>query len=221
MITGKKKPGSEAPEKCETALLLVDLINPLDFPEAPRLLRYVPRMARALQRLKKRAQQANVPVIYVNDNFGRWRSDFRAQVDFCLAADSRGRELVARLQPEESDYFVLKPMHSGFFATTLEILLRHLGVRRLIITGIAGNICVFFTANDAYMRDYELLIPGDCVISNTAVENRQALGLMKKFLKADTRTSSTIGFPGRANKTRRKRTRPRKGQLTGRGAANS
>jgi nicotinamidase-related amidase len=105
--------------------------------------------------------------------------------------------LVERLRPDEDDYFVLKPKHSGFFSTTLETLLRYLGSRRLIITGIAGNYCVLFTANDAYMRDYNLIIPSDCTISNTKRENREALALMKKYLKADTRTSSQIRFPKR------------------------
>lgn len=160
-------------------------------------MRYLPKLSEAVRRLRERARAANVPIIYVNDNFGRWRSDFRAQVDLCLAEASRGRELVRQLKPAETDYFVLKPKHSAFFATTLEILLRHLQVKRLILTGIAGNICVFFTANDAYMRDYELIIPTDCIASNTLNENRQALALMKKFLKADVRPSSQIRFPRR------------------------
>jgi nicotinamidase-related amidase len=98
--------------------------------------------------------------------------------------------LVERLRPDEDDYFVLKPKNSGFFSTTLEMLLRDLGSRRLVITGIAGNYRVLFTPNDAYMRDYDLIIPSDCIISNTTRENREALALMKKFLKADTRTST-------------------------------
>jgi nicotinamidase-related amidase len=184
-----------APDKCEVVLLLVDVINPLDFPEAKQLLRYVPAMVRNLVRLKQRAQKAGVPVIYVNDNFGRWRSDFRRQVAFCSAKGSRGREMVKQLRPGQSDYFVLKPKHSGFFATTLETLLRYLNARRLILTGIAGNFCVLFTANDAYMRDYELIVPSDCVVSNTARENRQVLQLMRNFLKADIRPSVKIRFP--------------------------
>src|SRR6267142_1937449 len=99
-----------------------------------------------------------------------------------------------KIYPEQDDYFVLKPKHSGFFSSTLETLLRYLRVRRLIITGIAGNFCVLFTANDAYMRDYELAIPSDCVISNTAKENTEALQLMKRYLKADTRRSQRISF---------------------------
>src|SRR6266480_3534037 len=107
---------------------------------------------------------------------------------------ARGRELVKLLRPEENDYFVLKPKHSGFFSTTLETLLRYLKTQTLILTGIAGNFCVLFTANDAYMRDFHLFVPSDCTVSNTKKENDSALRLMKKFLKADTRSSSRIVF---------------------------
>ena len=193
-----------APDKSEIALVLIDVINDLNFPEAEELLRYARPMARKILRLKQRAKTAGVPVIYVNDNFGRWRSDFRRQVVHCLRDKSRGHEIVSLLQPEEDDYFVLKPKHSGFFSTTLETLLHYLGSRKLILTGIAGNFCVLFTANDAYMRDYELVIPSDCTVSNTAKENRQALALMRKFLKADTRPSTRVRFPRvRAKKRRR------------------
>ena len=183
-----------APDKSEVALLLIDVINDLDFPEANQLLRYARPMARKILRLKQRAKKAGVPVIYVNDNFGRWRSDFRRQVLHCLRDNSRGHEIVSLLRPDEDDYFVLKPKHSGFFSTTLETLLRYLGSKKLILTGIAGNFCVLFTANDAYMRDYELIIPSDCTVSNTAKENRQALGLMRRFLKADTRSSTKVSL---------------------------
>jgi len=184
-----------APDKSEIALLLIDVINDLDFPEANQLLRYARPMARKLLRLKRRAKKAGVPVIYVNDNFGRWQSDFRRQVRHCLRGDSRGHEIVTLLQPDEDDYFVLKPKHSGFFSTTLETLLRYLGSHTLIITGIAGNFCVLFTANDAYMRDYDLIIPSDCTASNSAEENREALALMRRFLKANTRPSSKLRLP--------------------------
>ena len=184
-----------APDKSDFALLLIDVINDLDFPEANQLLRFARPMARKLFRLKERARKAGVPVIYVNDNFGRWQSDFRRQVQHCMRGKSRGHEIVTLLQPEEDDYFVLKPKHSGFFSTTLETLLRYLGSETLIITGIAGNFCVLFTANDAYMRDYGLIIPSDCTASNSAAENKEALALMRKFLKADTGPSPKIRLP--------------------------
>ena len=191
-----------APDKSEIALLLIDVINDLDFPEANQLLRYARPMARKLLRLKQRAKKAGVPVVYVNDNFGRWQSDFRRQVEHCLRGESRGHEIVQLLRPEEDDYFVLKPKHSGFFSTTLETLLHYLGSRTLIITGIAGNFCVLFTANDAYMRDYDLIIPSDCTASNSAQENREALALMRKFLKADTRPSAKVRLPAARRKKR-------------------
>ena len=180
-----------APDKHEIALLLIDVINDFDFPEADQLLKYARPMARALLRLKRRAYEAGVPVIYVNDNFGRWKSDFRRTLEHC-ARYGRGRDIVRLLRPEETDYFVLKPKHSGFFSSALDILLRYLQSRTLILTGIAGNFCVLFTANDAYMRDFNLFVPSDCTVSNTKRENDAALRLMKKFLKADTGLASRI-----------------------------
>ncbi len=175
-----------APDKSKIALLLIDVINDLEFPEAEQMVDAAVRMAHDLSRLKQRAKQARVPAIYVNDNFGRWKSDFRVTIDHCMKKDVRGREVAEILRPKEEDYFVLKPKHSGFFATTLETLLRYLGSKTLILTGIAGNFCVLFTANDAYMRDYELIVPRDCTVSNTPQENEAALQLMRKFLKART-----------------------------------
>jgi nicotinamidase-related amidase len=192
-----------APDKHKFALLLIDVINDFDFPEADELLKYARPMARNLLRLKRRAQKAGVPVVYVNDNFGRWKSDFRRTVEHC-AHHGRGREVVELLRPEENDYFVLKPKHSGFFSTTLETLLRYLETQTLILTGIAGNFCVLFTANDAYMRDFNLFVPLDCTVSNSKKENDSALALMRKFLKADTRSSSGIALRT-AQKTNQKR----------------
>jgi len=183
-----------APDKADTALLLIDVINDLEFPEGEQLLRHALPMAESLLHLKHRARQADVPVIYVNDNFGRWQSNFTTQVEHCLHDGVRGRPIAALLQPEPEDYFVLKPKHSGFFSTTLELLLAYLQVQTLVLTGIAGNICVLFTANDAYLRDYRLMVPRDCVASNTTEENDNALAQMAAVLKADTRLAAEISF---------------------------
>jgi nicotinamidase-related amidase len=182
------------PDKSPVALLLIDVVNDLDFPEGDQLLRHALPMARNIAVLKRRAKDEGVPVIYVNDNFGRWRSDLNAQVTRCLKDGVRGRPVVALLRPEEDDYFVLKPKHSGFFSTALDTLLEYLGVRAVVLTVMAANICVLFTANDAYMRDLHLAVPADCVASNTEPENRYALGQMAKVLKADTRSSAELSF---------------------------
>ena len=183
-----------APDKSDIALLLIDVINDLEFPEGEQLLQHALPMARRIAELKRRAEQQGVPAIYVNDNFGRWRSDFSAQVEHCLHDGVRGQPLAELLQPNERDYFVLKPKHSGFFSSALELLLRYLEVKVVILTGVAANICVLFTANDAYMRDLHLVVPSDCVASNTEQENRHALEQMRAVLKADTRPSTELIF---------------------------
>ncbi len=183
-----------APDKSDVVLLLIDVINDLEFEGGEDLLDHAVPMADRIARLQQRARREGVPVVYVNDNFGRWRSDLNAQVRHCLEDDVRGRPVVERLRPGDNDYFVLKPKHSGFFSTTLDVLLDYLGARTLILTGMAANICVLFTANDAYMRDFHLAVPSDCVASNTDEENRHAIEQMRRFLGADVRPSDELKF---------------------------
>jgi nicotinamidase-related amidase len=173
------------PENAPVALLLIDVINDLEFEGAESLLEHALPMAQRIAALKRRAKDAGIPAIYVNDNFGRWKSDFRQVVQHCLDDGVRGEEIARILQPGDDDYFVLKPKHSAFYATTLDVLLRYLGARTLILTGIAGNICVLFSANDAYIRDYRVVVPADCVASNSGDENAHALEQMRAVLKAD------------------------------------
>ena len=194
MPTKNRDLHGNTPDKSEVALILIDVINDLNFPEAERLLQYAMPMAKRLKVLKRRAKAAGVPAIYVNDNFGRWRSDFKHLVDHCLRTDSRGTELVDLLKPDEDDYFVLKPKHSAFFSTSLDLLLKYLEVKSLILTGLASDICVLFTANDAYMRDYHLFVPDDCVAANTAEANEYALRQIGDILKADTTPSVQLKF---------------------------
>ena len=180
------------PDKSPVALLLIDVINDMEFDTGRDLLENALPMARRLAELKKRAKEAGVPVIYVNDNFGKWQSDFNKLLRHCLEENVCGKPLAEILKPEEDDYFVLKPKHSGFFSTTLDTLLEYLGAKTLILTGLTGDICVLFTANDAYMRDFNLIIPSDCVASSTGERNEHALELMARVLKADTTPSTEL-----------------------------
>ena len=182
------------PDKSDVALLLIDVINDLEFESGEELLRHALPMAERLAKLKRRAKEAGVPVIYVNDNFGKWQSDFKRILEHCLSEDVRGRPIAELLRPEENDYFVLKPKHSGFFSTTLDILLDYLQARTLVLTGLTGDICVLFTAHDAYMRDFNLVIPSDCVASNDPSENDYTLRKMADLMDADTRPSAEIDF---------------------------
>jgi nicotinamidase-related amidase len=182
------------PSSPKVALLLIDWINDLEFDGGEKLFPQALSAAKAVAVLRRRAKQAGVPVVYCNDNFGKWRSDFRAQLEHVLKDGVRGRPIAELLAPDEEDYFVLKPKHSGFHSTTLDVLLAHLAARTLILTGIAGNFCVLFTAHDAHMRDFQLLVPSDCTASEEEADNRHALELMAKTCKADTASSVGIDF---------------------------
>jgi nicotinamidase-related amidase len=179
------------PDTAGAALLLIDVINHFEFEDGDKLLELALPVGKNIAALKHRAKRAGIPTIYVNDNFGKWQSDFRKLVARCRD-NGRGRRFVELLLPDEDDYFVLKPKHSGFYCTSLELLLTHLTATNLILTGIAGNNCVLFTANDAYMRDFRLFVPGDCVVSNTKEDNNYALQQMQQVLKADVSVSSEM-----------------------------
>ena len=190
-----------APDKSPVALLLIDFINDFAFDGAQAMFDRALAAAQATAKLRARAKAAGVPVIYCNDNFGRWRSDFRSLLEHCMRAGARGRPIAELLRPDEKDYFVLKPKHSGFHSTTLDVLLAHLGVSTLVLTGVAGNFCVLFTAHDAYMRDFHVLVPADCIASLAEEDDRYALGHMEKVCKADVRPSAAIDFSRVATKT--------------------
>ena len=181
-----------APDSSSVALLIIDTINDLEFSGGAAMLPRAVRMARRIAALKRRAAGLRVPTIYVNDNFGRWRSDFHRIVAHCLDDDVRGRPVAELLVPDETDYFVLKPKHSGFYNTTLDLLLDYLQTETVIITGIATDMCVLFTAADAYMRDLRVIIPSDCVTALTPAAHRAALAHMRTTLKATVVASNRI-----------------------------
>jgi nicotinamidase-related amidase len=182
------------PDDASAALLLIDVINDFEFENGEQLLELAMPVAKQIASLKAQAKRVGIPVIYVNDNFGKWQSDLNKIVSHCLDDGVRGEPFVRMVLPDNDDYFVLKPKHSGFYCTSLELVLEHVGARSLILVGIAGNNCVLFTANDAYMRDFKLFIPADCVVSETEEENRYALNQMKKVLKADITTAAELNL---------------------------
>jgi nicotinamidase-related amidase len=195
-MTRKENPDlhGSAPDKARVVLLLIDVINDLEFVGGAELLRHALPAAKRIAALKKRCSEAGIPAVYVNDNFGKWRSDFKKLISHCLKDKTRGRKIVELLKPKPEDYFVLKPKHSGFYSTTLHLLLQHLGAETLILTGLTGDICILFTAGDAHMRDYHLIIPRDCVVSQDKKENQRALQLMERVLEADVRDPDKLNL---------------------------
>lgn len=145
------------------ALLIVDMISCWDFPDADKLLPGALDMAPRLARLKARCNRAGVLVIYANDNRGGWRSDSRALVEMSQACGGNTARITDALQPGKEDYFLLKPRHSAFWGTPLELLLTHLKARCIILTGVSADQCVLTTASDARMRDLDVIVPRDGV----------------------------------------------------------
>jgi nicotinamidase-related amidase len=182
------------PDKSNVALLLIDVINDFEFENGEKLFKHALPMAKKLAALRKKAKKENVPVIYVNDNFGKWQSNFHNLLEHAIHEKVLGSKIAELLKPDEDDYFVLKPKHSGFYSTTLDILLEHLQCKTLILTGVTTDICILFTANDAYMRDFDLIIPSDCVAAVETKENKHALEQLKRVVKADVRPSDKINF---------------------------
>lgn len=181
----------EAHREKGTALLIVDMISSFDHEDGEELFKNALPAADNISRLKERAAAANIPVIYVNDNFGEWKHDFKATIDGARASE-RGGQIVPLIEPSPEDYHVLKPQHSGFFSTPLDVLLASLKASRLILTGAATDICILATAHDAYMRGFELMVPGDCTAAATNEQKNEALDLLSRIVKADTRPSTEL-----------------------------
>lgn len=177
-----------------TALIILDMINLFDFEGGDRLGAQAVAICPPIARLRRRFDAAGAPVIHVNDNFARWQGQFGDLVMACAAAGGHAATVVQRLSPRPHDYHVLKPKHSAFLATPLAILLAKLGVRRLVLTGIAADSCVLATAQDANMREYALWVPGDCVASITPARKRDALGILTRSLR--TPVLATRSVPG-------------------------
>lgn len=172
----------EAPGDRKTALLIVDVINDLEFPGGEKVLPWARKMVERLSPVLDRARDRGIPVVYVNDNFGHWRSNFTEVVQHCTRPGARGRDVVLRLLPKPEDYFILKPKHSGFYASSLVPLLDFLEVDRLVLAGIATNLCVFFTAHDAHMHEYDITVLSDCCAAESDEDHNLALDQLQRFL---------------------------------------
>ena len=172
------------------ALVIIDMINDFKFEYGQVLAEKALKIADPILILKKQFKQQNLPVIYINDHYQLWQANLPRLIAHC--SNKQSDPILNMLAPQEDDYFLMKPKHSAFYNTSLETLLRELSIQTLVLTGIAGNICVLFTANDAYMRGYQLIIPNDCIASNDYRDNEYALLMMKNVLKANILTSKEM-----------------------------
>lgn len=174
-----------------SALLLIDFVNPFAFDCGDALFRRALPAARSTASLMVRAHALGVPCIFVNDAFDASRTNLGDLIDHHRRRARRAEAIVDALPIDtERDHFVPKPLHSGFFRSRLDASLRRLRVGRLVLTGVAADICVLATAFDARMRGFELAVPSDCVAAESAEAERWALRLMARALGADVRPAA-------------------------------
>ena len=187
-ITGVK------PASANTALIVLDMITDFDFEDGDQLYENTVKMAPNLAQLIERARGEKVPVLYVNDNFGKWQEDFPTYVKLVRKNSAKGREVLDMIEPRRGDYHILKPQRSAFFSTPLEVLLLTLEVSEVVMTGITTDICILFSAHDAYMRGYRLQIPSDCTAAVLESYYEDALKLMRRVVHAETAGQQDVEF---------------------------
>jgi nicotinamidase-related amidase len=183
-------------------MLIIDVINHFEFPDGAQLLKQAMRIAPNIARLKTRARRLKIPIVYVNDNFGQWRSDIKKLLQYCLRPDAPGRQFVEMLRPDKDDYFVLKPMHSAFYQSPLEVLLREFGASSLILAGLATDSCIVCTAHDADMREFRLVVPSDCCAARTSRDHGRAIEHIRKMARASVASSDSLRLLGYSTRRR-------------------
>jgi nicotinamidase-related amidase len=182
------------------ALLLIDFINPFGFPGADKLAGPAIEAARLAAELKERLSREGVTAIYANDNYGAWQSDFHSLVSACLGMEGPPREIARLLYPQAADLTILKPRHSAFYASPLELLLAEMETRELVVCGLATDMCVQLTAGDAFLREFAVWVPADCTAAESVEAKEASLAYMESVLKCDTRPShgTAVGRKARA-----------------------
>lgn len=176
------------------AVLIVDMISDFSFEGGEQMFDRALSAAENVAELKRRADDVGVPVVFVNDNYGKWNEDFGTYVKNTMEASNRGRQMVEALQPGNDDLYVVKPQRSGFYATPLGVLLLSMDVSKVIVTGVTTDICVLFTAHDAYMRGYHVEVPADCSATIEPKHHDQALRYLERVADAETRNGKDIEF---------------------------
>lgn len=176
--------------KSQRVLLLVDFITALDFPGAEQLAGPALAAARATAALKQRLQGEGVTAVYANDNYGVWQSDFHSLVSSCLGLEGEAGEIARLLYPQANDITILKPRHSAFYGSPLELLLAEMDTRELVLCGLATDMCVQLTAAEAFLREYRVWVPSDCTAAETERAKATALDYMADVLKCDVRPST-------------------------------
>lgn len=165
-----------------TAVLFIDLINDYQFKGGGNLLTHTEAILPNLLKLRQFAEDNKLPIIYINDHYQLWQSEPNVIIQHCT--NPANKHIIQQIKPKETDYFLIKPQHSAFYQTPLLSLLEDLEISHLILAGVAGDICILFTAKDAYTHKFTLHVPKNCIASEQENGNKYALHLMESVMKA-------------------------------------
>jgi nicotinamidase-related amidase len=175
-----------------TALLVLDVFSTFEFPGGQELFQHAVAPLEQIRLLRHRFHQAGRPVIFVNDNFGRWQDGFDELVAHVEASGDRGRTMVNSLRPAPQDLKLLKPRHSAFFETALPSLLANLDISRIVVTGLAADSCLLCTVLDAHVRGIESVVPVDTTAAQTRERAERALLHLRDTCHIDTPRSAEV-----------------------------
>lgn len=191
--TGRTVEGMErGADPSRSALIVIDMINTYEHEDAELLVPSVEEVVPVLTELLGRAREADVPVIYVNDNFGLWRSHHGELLDAALSQPNA--HLITPIRPDDRSLFVMKARHSVFFETPLSYLLWSLGVGHVVMTGQVTEQCVLYSALDAHIRHLEVTVPKDAVASIHPHLASAALEMMERNMGARILTAKEVDF---------------------------
>jgi nicotinamidase-related amidase len=181
-------------EQGATALLVVDMLNPYDHPEADELAEHVEGALPGVETLLRRAAEADAPIVYVNDNYGDWNSSSEELAR--SAMDGKHPELVEPVLPKEGQSFVVKARHSTFYETPLEYLLDQMGVGRLVFSGQVTEQCILYSALDAHVRHFDVVVATDAVAAIYDELGEAALKMMERNMGAELVEAEGVGWDG-------------------------
>lgn len=192
MVTNQRHATDPACEPATSVLLIIDMISDFRFEDGSLLANQGAAIVPAIVQLRDRLAASGGTVVYVNDTAGTWTMDRTTLLEKAAAPTSKGRTIVEALAPLDDSVMLLKPKHSAFFATPLDLLVQSLHAKTVILTGMTTHMCILFTAIDAYMRDFHIIIPKDAVTAHTEELSQTTLAYCRTTLQSATPTTADL-----------------------------
>ena len=169
----------------DTALLMIDMQNGFLSARSPLFIDGAPATVPACARVIDHCRSQQIPVFFVTRSYAADGSNVERTRHAAWEAGGKplspgcAKELSADM-PEDfgrtsHDYSIVKPRYSAFFATELDLILRRLGIKKLILAGTTTPNCIRTTCYDAISLDYEVIVLRDCTSSKTPEIQRSNL----------------------------------------------